>query len=37
MTRYPEYVYKTLAQARDDGQWQAYQAPAIKVSLAGVR
>lgn len=28
MSNYPEYVYKTLAQAREDGQWQAHQADA---------
>jgi hypothetical protein len=28
MPTYPDYVYKTLARARDEGQWQAAQADA---------
>ncbi len=28
MTQYPDYVQKTLARARDEGQWQAAQADA---------
>lgn len=28
MTQYPDYVYKTLAQARREGQWHAHQADA---------
>lgn len=28
MKKYPDYVYKTLAQAKEDGQWQAHQADA---------